>query len=338
MKTRVRLLGALFAVAALFPAATLDGCTIFTLAKDGVVLVGNNEDWWNPKTRMWFVPAREGAFGVVYFGFDNLFHQGGMNDRGLFFDANALPQKKLPPSGLPRFKGDLIDHVMKTCSTVEEVVKAFAAHDANAVLVRAQFHFADRNGDAVVIESAGPRRISGAYLISTNFRVSEVKDGAWPCRRYRAADKILSGAPAASPEVAVDALEATATPVTQYSNVFDLVKRTVTVYHFHDFNTPVIIDLQAEMAKGAHVVELPALFPEKPEFTAYVSRPNPRKLDGTYTVRWRNGKLRQQIQYKNGVLHGTFKEWDREGVPVTEVEYVDGAAKAKGSTSPKPPG
>src|SRR4030042_1352386 len=136
MKTRVRLLGALFAVAALFPAATLDGCTIFTLAKDGVVLVGNNEDWWNPKTRMWFVPAREGAFGFVYFGVDNLFHQGGMNDRGLFFDANALPQKKLPPSGLPRFKGDLIDHVMKTCSTVEEVVKAVAAHDANAVLVR----------------------------------------------------------------------------------------------------------------------------------------------------------------------------------------------------------
>lgn len=66
------------------------------------------------------------------------------------------------------------------------------------------------------------------------------------------------------------------------------------------------------------------LFPENPEYETYLKRKDPRKLDGIYTVRWRNGNLRQQMTYKNGVLHGTFTEWDKAGNVVGRVEFVKG--------------
>ena len=36
------------------------GCTIVMVAKGNIVLAGNNEDWRNPKTKIWFVPASDG--------------------------------------------------------------------------------------------------------------------------------------------------------------------------------------------------------------------------------------------------------------------------------------
>jgi penicillin V acylase-like amidase (Ntn superfamily) len=146
-------------------------CTIFTLSRGGKVLVGNNEDWSDKQTRMWFIPGTRDTFGVVYFGFKNLFPQGGMNERGLFFDANALPHKDVVQGkGLPRYNGDLMDHVMRTCSTVQEAIKEISSYDFSQVFAVAQFHLADRTGDAAVLEGDAIIRKSGDFIISTNFR------------------------------------------------------------------------------------------------------------------------------------------------------------------------
>jgi hypothetical protein len=65
-------------------------CTAFMMAEGDVVLVGNNEDSKIPYTRVWFIPAEKDRFGRVYFGYDNWYPQGGMNDQGLFFDYFSL--------------------------------------------------------------------------------------------------------------------------------------------------------------------------------------------------------------------------------------------------------
>ena len=72
------------------------GCTIFYAADDNVALGGNNEDFWNPFTYMWFVPGESGTYGRVYFGFEDGYPQGGVNEAGLFFDGAALPYRPLP--------------------------------------------------------------------------------------------------------------------------------------------------------------------------------------------------------------------------------------------------
>ncbi len=237
-----------------------DACTIFTLVKRGIVLVGNNEDWTNPDTRMWFVAPTPKTLGVVYFGFDDLFPQGGMNEKGLFFDANALAPVQMPPSGRPVFQGHLIDHIMRTCGTVRQALDVLAQYDTRPWLARAQFHFADRTGDAAVVESGGVFRRKKDFIISTNFRMSRVPDGNWPCERFRTAEKMLTAANEATVEAAAAVLKATSGPITQYSNVYDLTRGVVHLYHLHNFVRSVRIDLAEELAKGARVVEIASLF------------------------------------------------------------------------------
>ena len=67
-------------------ATRLQACTIFALTGTNSAFFCNNEDWSNPKTRIWFVPAGIKRYGCVYVGFDNDFPQGGLNTEGLAFD------------------------------------------------------------------------------------------------------------------------------------------------------------------------------------------------------------------------------------------------------------
>ncbi len=48
-------------------------CSAFLVVGAGVVLFGNNEDYWDPETRVWFVPATETRHGAMYLGYDNGF-------------------------------------------------------------------------------------------------------------------------------------------------------------------------------------------------------------------------------------------------------------------------
>jgi hypothetical protein len=57
-------------------------CTIFTVAKGDTVFFGNYEDWINPNTYVWSRPAPRDGYGAVFFGFDDLYPQGEVNEKG----------------------------------------------------------------------------------------------------------------------------------------------------------------------------------------------------------------------------------------------------------------
>ena len=107
MNTRIV---ALSFIAALAFAGVAHACTAFLATGGDVVLAGNNEDSVNPRTKVWFVPSADGQFGRVYFGFDSLSPQGGMNERGLFFDGFATaPRKVVRSTDKPVYTGGLTD-------------------------------------------------------------------------------------------------------------------------------------------------------------------------------------------------------------------------------------
>ena len=62
---------------------------------NGEVLYGNNEDYHIPTTYYWTRPSGDGRYGGWYVGFDDRFAQGGVNEKGLAFDYNALPEVPL---------------------------------------------------------------------------------------------------------------------------------------------------------------------------------------------------------------------------------------------------
>lgn len=251
-------------------------CSAFLLADGGRVLFANNEDYWDPETRVWFVPAKGERHGVMYLGYANGFPQGGLNDAGLAFDGFATAEHPLTEqAGKRTFVGSPIRAAMETCSTVAEVVELLEGIDLAPHLARAMLFFADATGDSVIVEGDAFLRREGPFQAVTNFYQSEHEDDLLQCTRYTAIVGVLEARSKPSIELCERALSAAAQRgervATLYSNVFDLEARTVRLYLFHDFAHPVELDLAAELAKGAHTLRLPDLFPPSPAFEAFVA-------------------------------------------------------------------
>ena len=206
-------------------------CTIVTMAKNGIVLAGNNEDYTEPRTKIWFVPPSKEAYGRVYVGFDHApIHdrfQGGMNDQGLFMDMNAVkPTGWQGEPNKPSFQGDLVEQILSNYSTVDDVLEFFQQHnvcDLNILRVPV----ADAKGNSVIVEW-GKGQVQflykeDCYQISTNFIQSNYEDPKeYPCQRYKIADCILRKATAASVDLIRSVLSATHSEhisPTLYSNI-----------------------------------------------------------------------------------------------------------------------
>jgi len=238
-------------------------CTAFCAKSKDLVLAGNNEDWGNPRSRIWFVPAEKGAYGRMFVGFNDGYPQGGMNDQGLFFDGFATPRLEValtPDREL--YAGSLGGKALAECATVDKVVRLFDkyTHPDSAVLF-----FADRNGDAVAIEPEAAVRKKHWFFVQTNFYQSRTPPGAGTCQRFKIATRLFEDSRGA---ISVDlfrrilaATHQEGNATTQYSNINDLTARTIYLYHFHNFENVVRIDLKEELRKGPHKLEIPSLFP-----------------------------------------------------------------------------
>ena len=246
-------------------------CTAFMMSDGQSVLVGNNEDYNTPYTRVWFVPAEKGQYGRVYFGYDNWSPQGGMNDQGLFFDGFATKPLEVKLSKKkPKFQGPIIDTMAAECATVEEVLDMLDQYNLE-FMSKFQMFVVDKSGDAAIIEGDSIIRKSASYQVITNFYQSRVKENRRPCEwykpsctQYKIAESMLTEHNTASVAQFRDILEATHRNTlgarTLYSNIYDLKKGLVYLYFMHNFDEEVIIDLNKELKKGCHYYELPSLF------------------------------------------------------------------------------
>lgn len=246
---------------------TANACSAFYAWSNGRAMAGNNEDYWDCDTRMWFVPAGSdsGRYGRVYFGYSNMFPQGGMNEQGLFFDGFATGYMEVTKSkGKEKYKDNLIDKAMADCGTVAEVIELFEKYNME-FLSNAMLMFGDKYGDSVIIEGDDFVKKSKWYQVVTNFYQSKSDPKDYTCGRYRIACNMLEQESEISVDLCKKVLAAThneQVAPTQYSNVYDLNLGIVYLYHFHNFENEVVINLAEELKKGEHVVDIPTLFPE----------------------------------------------------------------------------
>jgi penicillin V acylase-like amidase (Ntn superfamily) len=99
--------GILFLIVSLVGGLSSEACTVFVLTNGKHTYFFNNEDFSNPKTRLWFIPKGQGYYGSAYVGYDDGEPQGGFNTQGLAFDwvtvdtdgytvdPNYVPEKHL---------------------------------------------------------------------------------------------------------------------------------------------------------------------------------------------------------------------------------------------------
>lgn len=276
---RVAAIGLTFGAIALSVDTRVLACTAFCAVGGGQVLVGNNEDYNIPRTKLWFVPAKPGSYGRMYVGFDDLWPQGGMNERGLWFDGFAAPPVRAAGSAdLPSYPGNIVDAAMAQCATVEEVIRLFRGYN-RSFLTEAILMFADASGDAVSIEPDAIVRKTGPRFVQTNFHQSRPQKGR--DGRFLAATSMLERAgDRISADLFRDILAAThqdGPSPTLYSNVYDLRARTMRLYLFHDYSRAVTFSLDDELKKGAHTLDIPSLFPKNAAADAYAAAHPPER-------------------------------------------------------------
>jgi len=250
------------------PTPPLPGCTVFYAADGQTALGGNNEDFNNPLTLAWFIPASPGRFGRVYFGYDDYTPQGGLNDQGVFFDGLALPYKAMPlTSQRPHFPGgDLafMDEILARSANVQDAID-LSSRWYHAAGEWGQNLFGDRFGDSVILDGDTILRKQGAFQVATNFRLVDNPNAPYPEERYATVSNMLSQADHFSVELFRQALKvahAEGDYPTLYSQVYELKTGLIHLYQFHDFEHEVVINLASELAKGAHVVTIASLFPQ----------------------------------------------------------------------------
>lgn len=249
-------------------------CTMFRLTMNGKTLIGNNEDFSCPYTRFWAEPADKNSYGVIFFGFDNGFPQGGMNEKGLVVDGFSTPAMPVKKSeGKKQFNGVLMEKVLKCCSTVEEVENFILQYDLSH-LTSAQLMFTDINGHSIIVEGDEIIHSTDTFQICTNFYQSQITDESdISCRRYKTARRLLSGNPEPTIEFCTGILDSVHSEKTysstQYSNIYDPVQGVIYLFLFHNFDEVVKIDLKQELAKGKHVTELADLFQNNERYLVY---------------------------------------------------------------------
>jgi len=276
-------------ILSIFSHSPTHACTAFMMSDCENVLVGNNEDYRIPYTRVWFVPAENGRYGRVYFGYDNWSPQGGMNDQGLFYDGFATKKLKVRLSKeKPKFPGPMIDTMMAECATVEDVLNMFSQYNLEW-MSKCQIFIVDKSGDSAIIEGDTVIRNCEAYQVVTNFRLSKIPEDqrpcrwpAWSCSRYKKAGRMLLESDTPTVAHFRDILKAThrgnlnVIGRTLYSNIYDLKKGLVYLYYLHNFDNEVVLDLSEELKKGHHYYELPSLFGKELKYGCKVyTHPSP---------------------------------------------------------------
>lgn len=154
----------------------------------GKIYAVNNEDYWyDVKPFIMVLPKNEGKFARLWYGWDD-FAQGGINEYGLFFDGAVTPQQPLPDGFADQKKGNMGDEILAECKTVDDAINFL--ENKKVALTNAHIFFGDKTGNAVVIEWVqGIKKlvfIKDNYLVATNFLLSDITAGNYPCNRYNA--------------------------------------------------------------------------------------------------------------------------------------------------------
>jgi hypothetical protein len=232
-------------------AAPSYACTIFVLIDTNSALFFNNEDWSNPKTRIWFIPARGRDYGYVCVGFDDDVSEGGLNSEGLAYDVVAGYQEEWQPDPkLPRPPGHSPQRMLETCATVQEAIAFYRS--------RQEPGFA--HGKVLVADKTGTSAIIGFH------------DGKLQCevmnesRGFGFGAQTLETMLAQNPKPTITngaailrACRQKGRYATKYSNVFDLKSGEIVLFPFPDRDDQIRFALASELKKGEHYYDMPQI-------------------------------------------------------------------------------
>lgn len=249
-----------------------NACSMYKITMFGKTFVGNNEDYWNPNTRIWFEKGKMAEYGSMFVGFDNLFAQGGMNEKGLAVDGFSVKSRVVQKnSNKLQFYDNIMKDALKKCQNTNEVFTMLSKYDLSP-LNGSMLLFIDKEGCYLVVEA--DTMIKGKedkYLLS-NFCPSKTPNlNSVKIPFYQNGRKMLD----AKADTNINYLKSLSDTLHQdwkgmggtlYTTIYDINNGIIYLYLYHDYNHQANFNLKDELAKGDHVLEMASLFPLNAEY------------------------------------------------------------------------
>lgn len=244
-------------------------CSVYKITVNGKTFVGNNEDYWNPNSRMWFERAENNNYGSMYVGFDNFYPQGGMNEKGLVFDGFSVnsksmrsnPNKLSPPN-------NILKYIMQKCQNIDEVYKLVEMYDLTNLLISSMWIFIDASGNYLVIEGDALTKGNDSKYLLSNFCPSQTPnlddvDIDFYQNGRRLMDKNIDTTLSYLSTLSDTLHQSFPQDLggTQYTTIYDLEEKVIHLYYYHDYSKSIRINLTDELKKPDAVLNIPELFP-----------------------------------------------------------------------------
>ena len=270
-------------------------CTSFAVSSPAGVYLADSEDgsWGHPGVEdpeslaLFFWPASETAFGRMHIGMlwqrQHHSYQAGMNDQGLAYSATAVPHVEMKPHPerpLSWNDDHIWDSMLKGAANVAQAVAIARSFDYTEGLW-GQTMIADASGDVAVVGPGNDgelamtwKPIEKPFMVASTINVATGDSvGGDSEARFDTATTMLSDASNLSrldPRTVGEVLQAVSrqnwyrlfnfNTYTVYSDYFDLEDRTASIWYLSNFDEVARIDLDDELANGAHQVMLTDLF------------------------------------------------------------------------------
>ena len=247
----------LLAITPVFP------CTVFNAHYGNTVMAGNNEDWIDQDAWIWFLPGGSGRYGMVLTGFENAYAQGGMNEKGLFFDwfAGFGSQRAPTDPNKKNISGNAGAEILRIYETVDEALKFFDTYNAPD-LGYAQLMLADRFGASAAVRWNWAEDKMLIERPDTNYHAIGVG-------KYYLDDIFSADATTITPERFRSLAESTKqSSYTVYSSIYDLVSGQIYLYYHQDYAVQKQWNIHTELQKGAHFYSMRKLFPVEAKNTS----------------------------------------------------------------------
>lgn len=271
----------------------VSSCTVSKITMFGKTMVGNNEDYLNPNTRIWFVPGEtvdiekyneysestngewlgiknKPIYGAVYVGQSNMVPEGGINEAGLVFDLLGTRYKKVKNfEGKKDFPAGFEEYILGTCSTVGEVKSVIEQYDLRFLETSIWF-FVDKTGEYLIVEGDSLINGNDPYYIQSNFYPSDIQnldDVNIPY--YQKGRKLLNNKQDTSLKFCTSLMDSMHQDWgfwgTLYTTIYDLNEGIIFLYFNHNYETYVKFNIANELKKGKRILSIPELFPDNIE-------------------------------------------------------------------------
>jgi tetratricopeptide (TPR) repeat protein len=286
-------------------------CSMFKLTMNGKTMVGNNEDFWNPNSRIWFEQGKANEYGAIYVGYDNFWPQGGMNQAGLIFDGFSMDYLVISDTlGKKSLGVNFLRNIMKKCTVVDDVKKYLSQYSLQG-LETSMFLFIDKTGKYLVVE--GDSLIIGndqSYVLS-NFYPSQIKEESEiDIPSYHNGKRLLEDKKDTSISFCSSVMDTMHQERdwgggTMYTTIYDLNEGIIYLYYFRDYAHVVKFNLNQELKKSDYSLIIPELFPENKKGQDFLNNYN--AINSALDLYKNEDILSDSIRYTN-VTSTLFKK------------------------------